>query len=84
MKIKDNIALSPSGFLFNPTTGESFSLNQVGRDIIVLLQEGKSLEDLTSIMMKKYDVDRETLDRHLLDFTATLRTYHLVEENEEN
>ncbi len=84
MKIKDNIALSPSGFLFNPSTGESFSLNQVGRDIIALQQEGKSMEELTSIMMDKYDVDHETLDRHLLDFTSSLRTYHLIEENEEN
>jgi len=41
MNIKKNIALSDSGFIFNPSTGESFSMNPIGLEIITMLKEGK-------------------------------------------
>ena len=44
MQINKNIAISDSGFVFNPSTGDSFSTNQVGLEIIRLLKENKSKE----------------------------------------
>ena len=35
MKIKTNIALSDSGFLFNPSTGDSYSVNPIGQEIAI-------------------------------------------------
>ena len=34
MKLKKNIATSESGFVFNPSTGDSFSLNTIGAEIL--------------------------------------------------
>jgi len=34
MKISQNIAISENGFLFNPATGDSFSTNACGKEII--------------------------------------------------
>ena len=34
MKIKKDIAVSDSGFIFNPATGESFNVNVTGAAII--------------------------------------------------
>ena len=34
MRLKKNIAVSDSGFVFNPTTGDSYSLNPVGKEIL--------------------------------------------------
>ena len=45
MKIKKNIAISDSGFIFNPSTGESFTVNPIGVEIITLLKEDKVKED---------------------------------------
>ena len=39
MKLKDNIAVSESGFIFNPTTGDSYTANEIGLEIIKCLKE---------------------------------------------
>ena len=39
MQIKKNIALSNTGFVFNPTTGDSYTINQVGQEILGVLKE---------------------------------------------
>ena len=40
MKIKKNIAISDSGFIFNPDTGESFTANPIGLEILSMLKDG--------------------------------------------
>ena len=52
MRIKKNIAVSESGFLFNPSTGDSFSVNPVGQDVIKLMKEDKSDEDIIAEIIK--------------------------------
>jgi len=39
MKIRPNIAISENGFIFNPDTGESFTVNPIGREIIRISKE---------------------------------------------
>ena len=57
MKTKGNIAISESGFLFDPTTGESFTFNPIGLEIFNYLREEKSLDEIKEIMTEKYDID---------------------------
>jgi hypothetical protein len=54
MNINKNIAISDSGFIFNPSSGDSFSTNQVGLEIIRLLKEGKKKEDIISSHELRY------------------------------
>ena len=44
MLIKSNIALSDNGFVFNPSTGDSFTLNNTGKEVLILIKEGKNIE----------------------------------------
>lgn len=84
MKIKQNIAISESGWLFNPDTGESFSVNPIGIEFINLMKEGKSMEEITQIMTEKYNVEEPTLEKDLYDFKGMLRSQGLTEkENDE-
>jgi hypothetical protein len=46
MKLKKNIATSEAGLIFNPGTGDSFSVNETGREILSLLKENKTPEEL--------------------------------------
>jgi len=39
MRVRKNIATSDEGFLFNPTTGDSFSTNAIGAEIILLMKK---------------------------------------------
>ena len=42
MEIKKNIAISETGFVFDPSTGDSFTLNAVGLEIIGFLRGGEN------------------------------------------
>lgn len=79
MKIKDNIAISETGFLFDPLTGESYSLNQTGKEILELLKEGKNEDEISEKMMTDYDVDKLTFERYLVDFIGMLKHFKIIE-----
>jgi hypothetical protein len=84
MKINKNIAVSDSGFLFNPGTGESFSLNPIGAEIIGLLKEDKSIEEVSKKLGKIYETDEVTIERDLYDFISMLKQHNLIEDDEQN
>lgn len=79
MKIKSNIAVSDSGFVFDPTSGDSFTLNEVGRIIFNCIREGLSDDEIYNKLSAEFDVDKTTFDRYFLDFTITLKQYQLIE-----
>ncbi len=82
MKLKKNIAVSESGFVFDPNSGESYSLNPTGREILNLLSEGKTGEDIKGLLMDKYDVNPSTFNLYFDDFVQMLRHYNLIESEE--
>lgn len=79
MKIKQNIAISDSGFLFNATSGDSYSVNPVGQDIIKLLRQHKNDDEIVKEITDKYNVDGATVEKDLYDFKNMLTTYNLTE-----
>lgn len=82
MELNRNIAISESGFIFNPLTGDSFSANPVGQDIIRLLKEEKSKEEIIKDLHKKYGIDKTTAEKDLYDFFLMLRNFQLLKEDE--
>jgi len=80
MQIKENIALSENGFVFNPSTGDSFTLNNTAKEVLMLIREGKNLSQITESMSEKYEVDKVTLERYLTDFVNDLSMNNLMEE----
>jgi hypothetical protein len=83
MKIKKNIAVSENGFIFNPSSGESFSANPSGLEILNLLRQGHDKESILNHMGENYQTDSQTLERDLTDFIETARQYHLFEHEDE-
>lgn len=82
MQISKNIAISDSGFVFNPSTGDSFSTNQVGLEIIRLLKEDRTKEELIGEIVAKFSIDESTLEKDLGDFFLMLRSYQILKDNE--
>ena len=76
MKLKKNIATSEEGFIFNPGTGDSFSANPIGTDII---KENKSSDTIVEIICAKYDVDQSQFVKDLDDFESQLTDYGILE-----
>jgi hypothetical protein len=79
MKLKKNIATSEAGFVFNPGTGDSFSVNSLGAEIIASFRENMSADDIIGILSLKYDVERSQLERDMEDFVSQLYSYSLLE-----
>jgi hypothetical protein len=80
MLLKENIALSENGFVFNPSNGDSFTMNNTGKEVIMLIKEGKNISQITELILEKYDVEQNTLERYLSDFVNDLYTNNLLEE----
>ena len=83
MKISKNIAISDAGLVFNPVTGESFSANPIGVEIINLVREGRSNIAISESILTRYNTDPSTFEKDLHDFIDVLRHFNLLEEHEE-
>jgi hypothetical protein len=79
MKLKKNIATSEEGFIFNPATGDSFSTNPIGTDIISMLKEEKKNSVIIEYICSKYDVDKSLFEKDLDDFELQLKDYNILE-----
>jgi hypothetical protein len=79
MKLKKNIATSEAGFIFNPGTGDSFSVNDIGSEILVMFKENKSVNDVIESISTRYDVEKSQLEKDLEDFVSQLSGYNLIE-----
>ncbi len=79
MKVRKNVAISDSGFLFNPSSGDSYSVNPIGQEIIQLLQEEKSEQEILDHILKEYMIDKNTVEKDLYDFLNMLKNYKLTE-----
>ena len=83
MILNKNIAISESGFIFNPMTGDSFSANPVGKDILQWMREEQSEEEIIQQLKKKYKVEAAVAEKDLYDFMLMLKTYQLIQEDEQ-
>jgi len=79
MKIRKNVAVSDNGFLFNPLTGDSYSVNLIGQEIIRYLKDGKSEEEIMKTITDGYMIDNNTAEKDFLDFKRMLEAYKLGE-----
>lgn len=82
MKLKKNLALSDSGFVFDPSTGDSFSTNPIGLEIIRMIKEGKTPGDIKSHILKTYMTDDASFEKDFYDFINMLTKHNLVEGGE--
>lgn len=83
MKIKPNIAVSDNGFIFNPGSGESYTVNPVGLDIINLMRKGKSNPEIVEAIQQNFAVEQMQAERDLLDFIEMMRQYRLLQYDDE-
>ncbi|MDD3876809.1 MAG: PqqD family protein [Bacteroidales bacterium] len=85
MKINKNVSISENGFVFNPTTGESFTVNPIGVEIINMIKMHSPEEEIKKFILEKYATDSSGFDKDFYDFIQMLKSYNLFdEENEEN
>jgi hypothetical protein len=79
MKLKKNIATSEAGLIFNPGTGDSFSVNNSGSEILIMLKENKTQQEIISFLSSKYEIEAVQLEKDMDDFISQLSDYNLLE-----
>lgn len=79
MILKKNIATSDSGFIFNPSTGDSYSSNPIGSEILQLLKQGNTPQEIKKMILEKYEVENSQLERDWDDFKNQLKEANLIE-----
>jgi hypothetical protein len=84
MVINKSIAISETGLIFNPVTGETFVVNQMGMEIINMLRKNSTIKDIQKQLSKQYSIDSEEIDKDLNSFINFMKRYHIIEENQQN
>lgn len=79
MRKLSSLAISNDNFAFDPESGQSYSLNSTGKEIIDLMIENKSDEEIVQTIVNKYDITEDEAFLEISDFLSKLRVFNLVE-----
>ncbi len=69
------LALSESGFVFDPVSGQSFSVNETGLVILRLAQHEDNLDQLVEQLVEQFDASIVEIKRDVQDFTFRLQGF---------
>lgn len=73
------LAISDSGFVFDPTTGHTFTVNATGALVIAALKDGHGPDEVVRRLREAFELDgSEDLSREVDDFMARLAEHGLV------
>ena len=67
------LAISESGFVFDPVSGHSFVTNETACAVLRLLQQNTQLEQILRSLQQDYDASPRELERDVLEFIGSLR-----------
>jgi hypothetical protein len=68
------LALSDSGFVFDPVSGRSYSVNATGLAILRLLHQPTDLAEMLDALQAQFEGDPAILERDLIEFASVLRS----------
>lgn len=66
------LAISESGFVFDPASGQSFTVNETGLALIRLLQKNSEVQAVVKQLQQEYDIAVPELERDIEDFQDEL------------
>ena len=70
-----NLAISDSGFVFDPTIGKSYTVNESALWILKQLQQDQSFEMIELLIIEEFDVTNEQAERDLGEFFEQLNRF---------
>jgi hypothetical protein len=69
------LAISESGFVFDPMSGHHFTVNETGLEILRYLQKDQNLVELLDLLGQEYSAGTRELERDVLEFAGMLRKF---------
>jgi Coenzyme PQQ synthesis protein D (PqqD) len=80
-RIKD-LAISENGFVFDPFSGGTFTLNATGHAVIKGLRDGLSRSEIVANLSTEFDGVTNKLNEDVQDFIRTLSEFGLLSDSE--
>jgi len=68
--------------LSNRRTGLIYELPEIGFNVVKALMQGTSIEELTSNIVKEYDVDKETIIKDIQLLISELNELQFINNND--
>ena len=75
----NSLAISDNGFIFKPSTGESFTTNELGLIIIHHLKEGKPANEIIDEITTEFEIDKVTAGRDLYEYLDFLKRENMLD-----
>ena len=73
------LAINESGFVFDPVTGHTFTLNDTALAVVQALKQGEEIEQIVERLGNDFDLEGgEDVARDVEDLLGRLREYGLV------
>ncbi len=64
--------------VFDTLTEKKFITDQIGGDILQLIEQGKDLPEILSVLGDNYDGDSQTIEKDVVEFTDQLKSDNIV------
>ncbi len=64
--------------VFDTLTEKIFITDQIGGDILQLIEQGKDLPEILSVLGDNYDGDSQTIKKDVVEFTDQLKSDNIV------
>jgi hypothetical protein len=72
-EVMNRLAVSESGFVFDPASGHNFTVNETGLVLLRLLLKEQRLEQIIETLHHEFDADLREIERDVLEFVSALR-----------
>ncbi|MGD9202281.1 MAG: PqqD family protein [Chitinispirillia bacterium] len=73
-----NLAISDTGFIFDPVSGNSYNTNETGVYILKKLKERLNVEEIAEKITEIYDVEHEVAEQDIFNLIEFLQSNYLV------
>ncbi|MBS0208663.1 MAG: PqqD family protein [Planctomycetes bacterium] len=73
-----HLTINPDGFLFDPTSGDSFVANPVAVAVLESLRDGGDEADAVAALTTRFEVSETEATRDVADLMVRLRSLHLL------
>ena len=69
------LAVSESGFVFDPVSGHNFTVNDTGLTILRRLQQKQDFARLLRELQQEFDASPSDIERDVIEFIGMLREF---------
>ena len=73
LEVLNRLAVSESGFVFDPSSGHNFTVNTTGLAVLRLLLKFQNLDQILQQLQADYDAEPRDIERDVVEFVSALR-----------